>query len=284
MDPLLLLFIKITLSSAMVTGITLIAERGSPRLAGVIMGFPLGAGLALFFLGFEQGTGFAAHSALWSIPGTLSMLSFCLGYRQCSTIVSGKSIFIIILCTISGLICYFLTSLILQRFLPEETWARIAVLLFFVPIYALLLGKKPPAPVSLAPPSVATKKRVLLARAGFASAIIIIVTASANTVGPVWSGLFSTFPTTILPSVLILHRKHGAILVPLLFRETTFGMLAIVVFAIAVHFFFPIYGVYLGALLSYIVAFIYLLTYERYLRRPLMKTLNYAYSSGVQKP
>lgn len=280
MDTAFLFFIKIFLSSAMVAGITLIAEKGNPRLAGVIMGFPLGAGLALFFLGVEQGTGFAAHSALWSIPGTLSMLSFCLGYRQCSALLPGKSILIIILCSFSGLISYFLTSLMLQLFLPEDTWARVAVLLFFIPIYALLLGKKSASPLQATPPTAATQKRVLLARAGFASAIIIMVTASASTVGPVWSGLFSTFPTTILPSVLILHRKHGGALVPMLFRETTFGMLAIVIFAIAVHFFFPIYGVYIGALLSYAVAFLYLLTYERYLRRALMNILCYAQGFG----
>lgn len=59
MDTLLLPIIKIFVSAAMVIVITLVVEKGSSRLAGLLMGFPLSAGLALFFLGVEQGTAFA---------------------------------------------------------------------------------------------------------------------------------------------------------------------------------------------------------------------------------
>ncbi len=270
MDALLLLTIKIVVSATMVVVITLVAEKGNPRLAGVLMGFPLGAGLALFFLGVEQGPAFASQSALWSIPGTLSMLSFCLGYRLCNAFYAAKSILVIALCTLSGLTCYFLSAYLLLYFLPE-TWVRFVVFVIFIPLFALLLGKKTATTIKKPPLTASNRKVVLIARAAFASAIIIIVTTIAKSVGPVWSGVFATFPTTILPSVLILHRRYADTFVPNLFKETTFGILAIVVFAIAVHFFFPPCGPYLGVLLAYTTSFIYLFLYERYIRYPLIK-------------
>lgn len=48
-----ILLTKLGVSAGMVLGITLMAERVSTRFAGVVMGFPLGAGLSLFFIGFE---------------------------------------------------------------------------------------------------------------------------------------------------------------------------------------------------------------------------------------
>lgn len=55
--PLLLLIAKICLSAGMVITITLVAERISTRFAGVLLGFPLGAGLTFFFMNFY----YAAH-------------------------------------------------------------------------------------------------------------------------------------------------------------------------------------------------------------------------------
>lgn len=272
MEEIILFLSKVILSSIMVIGITVVAEKGNPRLAGVLMGFPLGAGLALLFLGIEQGVDFAAHSALWSIPGVLAMLAFCLGYSVAGRFSSGNSIATIALCTLTGLICYFLGTLTLQRFLPNSTEARIIVLLVFIPIFAYLLKCKKSVTIEK-PVKAQGNLLILINRAAFASLIIIAITGIAQSVGPTWSGLFATFPTAILPSTLILHRQHGSELVPTIFQETTFGMFAIVVFAIGVHFFFPSFGVIIGAILAYGVAFIYLFLYELQIRPVIRKII-----------
>ena len=270
MEEIILFLSKVILSSIMVIGITVVAEKGNPRLAGVLMGFPLGAGLALLFLGIEQGVGFAAHSALWSIPGVLAMLSFCLGYSLAGQLTSGNSIKTILLCTFVGLIFYFLVAFSLQRLLPDTTLARFLVLLIFTPIFAYLLKCRNKVEVDR---STKTEGNViiLINRIAFASLIIIMITGIAKSIGPTWSGLFATFPTAILPSTLILHRQHGSELIPTIFQETTFGMFAIVVFAIGVHFFFPSLGVIIGAFLAYGVAFVYLFLYELHIRPVIRK-------------
>ncbi len=45
---ILFLFVKVFVSAAMVLGLTLIAERASPRVAGILSGYPLGVALAFF--------------------------------------------------------------------------------------------------------------------------------------------------------------------------------------------------------------------------------------------
>ena len=73
---MLYLSLKMLLSAAMVLIVTLVAERGSPRFAGVLLGFPLGAGLSLAFLAIEQGPIFAADSARWTMQGIIATLGF----------------------------------------------------------------------------------------------------------------------------------------------------------------------------------------------------------------
>lgn len=273
MNPLFLLLTKIVVSATMVISITMVAERGNPRLAGVLMGFPLGAGLAFFFLGIEQGPIFTAESALWSIPGILTALAFCLAYSCTSQLVkSTRLVSSILLSTIAGLAAYLLASILLLNFLPQTTFARTLVLLIGMPLFAYLL-QLPAKRNNKSTTKNKTTAIAILIRASFAATIIITITAVANTVGPAWSGLFATFPTTVLPIVLILHYLNGAEIIPSIFRETAFGMVAIVIFAIAVHFLMPIYGVYIGILLCYLIATIYILIYEFTLRPIIRKML-----------
>ncbi len=256
----------------MVISIAMVAEKGNPRLAGVLMGFPLGVGLTFLFLGIEQGPIFAAESALWSIPGVLTALAFCLAYSYTSQLVNYSRINCMILSTLTGLSAYFLVSLLLLRYLPESSLARTLVLIIFMPIFAFLF-QYPKKKQNLTMTKVKLNCWVLFIRAAFAASIVIIITAIAKSVGPSWSGLFATFPTAILPTVLILHYLNGAKVIPILFREITFGMLAIIVFSIAVHFLYVPYGVYLGILLCYLVATCYIVIYEFTLRPVIRKIL-----------
>ena len=53
MDSLLLA--KIATAIIAVVGLSLVAERVSPRVAGILSGYPLGTAIALFFIGIELG-------------------------------------------------------------------------------------------------------------------------------------------------------------------------------------------------------------------------------------
>lgn len=263
---------KIGLSALMVLGITWIAERLSPRFAGVLLGFPLGMGLSLFFIGLEQGTVFASQSALWSIQGVIAALVFCLVYSNTAAISATLSpLHSISLSILTSLAAYFATAFFIMQGMPSELWLRYLLVFLVLAVTAVLFrfstsGVKQ-RKIRLTP-------FILCYRAFAAAAIILLVTGTAAMVGPKWSGLFSAFPTTILPTAVILHIHYGSAVIGPLFRELPQGMLALILFAYCIHFFYPLTGVYQGIVFSYLASACYLLLYETFLRQRLNLALD----------
>jgi hypothetical protein len=264
--PFLLFVLKISLSAGMVISITLVAEKLSTRFAGVLLGFPLGAGLTFFFTGIEQGPHFASQSAPWAIQGLSATLVFCLCDNCSGKLLQRDGLLSLIISTCCGLCGFFTIAYLLQYIVDDLPWLRIAIVIIIFLSVAISFRTTPAPAIRKKVP---TTSLVLVSRALFAAVVILIITAIAKTVGPRWSGVFVAFPTTVLPTVLVLHYHYGIETISALFREIPLGMLAIVVFSCSVYVTFPQFGVYFGILISYVAAFLYLLFYEFLLRRPL---------------
>jgi hypothetical protein len=258
-----IIILKIVLSAGMVIAVTLTAERVSSRLAGVMIGFPLGVGLTLLFLGLEQGPVFAAKSSLWSMQGILAALGFCWCYRTTTLLFSRDGKAALCCSCLLGLAGYFIVATAIKFFMPASVAARMTIIILLLLLLAIVFRRTSPEMVRK---KVAITWSMLAARAGFAALVILTVTGIASWVGPIWSGLLAAFPTAILPSVMILHFHYGKKSVPALFRDTPLAMLAIVVFSASVYWTFPLIGVIGGTLLSYGAALIYLAAYEFRLR------------------
>jgi hypothetical protein len=265
-QPFLLFVLKISLSAGMVIAITLVAEKLSTRFAGVLLGFPLGAGLTFFFTGIEQGPHFASQSAPWAIQGLSATLVFCLFYNCSGKLLQRNRFLSLIISTFSGICGFFGIAYILQYIVDDQPWLRIVIVLIIFFSVAIFFRTTPSPAIRQKVP---TTILMLASRAFFAAVVILIITALAKTVGSRWSGIFAAFPTTVLPTVLVLHYHYGIETISSLFREIPLGMLAIVVFSGSVYVTFPQFGVYLGIIVSYLAAFFYLLFYEFLLRRSL---------------
>lgn len=254
----------------MVITITLVAERVSTRLAGVLLGFPLGVGLSLFFLGIEYGRDFAAESALWCTQGILAALGFCAVYLQAALWMPRNRPLAICGCILLASSGYLLFSLLIHALMPESASIRSLLMLLLLTACISLFSRIPNQ-------GIARQQRVtpaiLAFRGLFAAAVILGITGMAGVVGARWSGLFAAFPTTILPSVAVIHHRYGKDAALSLFRELPLGMIAILVFATAVHFTYPGHGVLVGTAIAYGLAAAYLLFYEKMLRKPLTRLL-----------
>lgn len=260
------LIIKLLISAGMVLTVTLVAERASARFAGVLMGFPLGAGLVLFFIGVEQGPLFAAESALWSTQGILATLGFSWGYLAGIKLFEKETLLGLAGCVLLGLVGFFATAFCVRYLLPESFGLRSAILAFAL---AGCIVKFRFLPVQKIQGRIPLSPTLIGVRAGFSATIVLLVTGMAELLGSQWSGIFATFPTTVLPSVVVLQHHYGSEPVKTLFREFPLGLLAIIVFSLSISMSYPYCGVYLGTLLSYIVATGYLILYEIKLRRVL---------------
>ena len=75
-----MLLAKIIVSVCLVLGLSWVAEKVNPRIAGILSGMPLGAVLVLFFVGSDLGPEFATKSTLYAIPSITSTVAFSIGY------------------------------------------------------------------------------------------------------------------------------------------------------------------------------------------------------------
>ncbi|MDD2463584.1 MAG: hypothetical protein PHI97_06270 [Desulfobulbus sp.] len=265
--------IKLSVAMAMVIGITWIAERVSSRFAGVLLGFPLGAGVSLFFIGLEQGTGFAAQSSLWTMQGLIPTLVWCLSYQLFSLKLQHlPPRAAVILSLLFSLCCSLPTALLLMQFGPQTVAIRLLLTLGGLLFFALIFRRANPQPCMITP--LPFSWPLLVGRALLTGLIILAITGSAAHVGSRWSGVFSAFPATILPVVLILHNHYGPQILCSLLRELPMGMLTIVVFSLAIAWSYPILGLGMGTLCSYAIAGAYLLIYELWVRKKLQRQLD----------
>ncbi len=190
--------VKLVVAVAVVIGLSLIAERVSPRVAGILAGSPTGSAITLFFIGLQEGPSFAAESAIYNMLGLVAMQAFIYFYYKASLRLN------VLLSSIIAIAVYFvaiwgLHFIHLNRFvLMAITTASIFLFLYlFKPIRNTRVKDR-----------VRLNVGVLFVRALAAASIILLVTGVARTVGPTWAGLFTAFPTTLFPLILIVHLTY----------------------------------------------------------------------------
>jgi hypothetical protein len=255
-----LLLIKIIVSIGVVIGLSLLAERVSTRFAGVLLGYPIATGIIMFFIGIEQGTEFAAQTSIWAISGLAAEIIFFIFYYFGVKYLKKFAIIGAMLLATAG---FFISALILRN-LPLTSRFISSILVMVVIIIAVLIFKS--IKVKQISNPIKFSHKVLFIRAMFATGMILFITSFAKILGPIWSGILTSFPINA-PVVLILIQYHYTREdVMTLIRGKPIGTVSLLIFLLSVSYFFPLYGVYLGILFSYILATVYLLIYEFFIK------------------
>jgi uncharacterized membrane protein (GlpM family) len=256
----LLIPVKILATIGIVLGLSLVAERVSPRVAGVLSGYPLGAAIALFFIGLEIGPQFAADSAVFALAGLTASMVFVAAYFAVSARCRGRAA---APATVAALAGYFAAAWVLQG-------------LAFTLATALLLSVLAAAVFSYLFRSirnVAITRRVrftpavLLLRACLAAGIILAITAAARVVGPAWAGLFSAFPTALFPLMLIVHLTYDKAHVHTIIKNFPPGLGSLMIYGCAVALGYPRLGVGWGTAAAFAAATLYLLGFGAVIAR-----------------
>ncbi|MCK4734556.1 MAG: hypothetical protein KAT65_19025, partial [Methanophagales archaeon] len=104
--------------------------------------------------------------------------------------------------------------------------------------------------------------KVILGRAGLAALTISLITGIAELVGPTWAGLFSAFPTTLFPLLLIIHFSYGERYAHSIIKHVPDGLVGLLIYSLTIYLSYPQFGIYLGIILAFSGALIYLLIYQ----------------------
>ncbi len=247
-----MVLLKVALTIVIVTTLSIVAERVSPRAAGILSGYPLGSAIALFFIGLEQGARFAGTSAIYNIAGLAAQVGAYALYYLVSRRMKKGSLLAAPLATIVG----FLALDGLLHALPLPGWACALVgaggILAFGFLFRAIPNTRIAQKIHLGP-------GVMLFRGGLAALTILAITGAANLVLPSWAGLFSAFPVASFPLILIIHATYGAEQAHSIIKNIPTGLWALVFYSLTISIAYPRLGIYWGTLAGFGVATIYLL-------------------------
>lgn len=264
----MLILSKILVTFLTVVLLARVAERMSPRHAGLLAGFPLGTGIALYFFGWQQGAQFAADSAVYALSGLSASAALAWGYAQ--VIVRRRELAFMPLAIIAGLVTFFVCNLLLQQ-LPGYRWVSLMVVVAAIVLFRILLKPIPEVPVAAASQQtvsdsawrlwLGSKTGSLIFRAGMASITILMITGLSTLLGPERAGLLAAFPVSFFPLMLILHLTYGADVLATTIKHYPDGLGSLVVYTLAVSFLYPVLGIHWGTLVCLLLAAAYLVLY-----------------------
>lgn len=211
---------------ALIGMVTLIARRWGTTVGGWVAGLPWIAGPISVFLALEQGSLFAAQSAVQALAAVLGMLGFCQIYVVLAPRFSWP------VCALAGFAVYLGTAWVLSK-LPLTLLPVYAVVLLGVAL-TLRSFPHPEAPPVRRVPGFDLPLRMIVA-----TVFVIAVTKAAEWLGPAWSGLLTPFP--IMTSILaaFTHQQQGWQASARILRALLTAMFGFATFLLVVSWWLP---------------------------------------------
>ena len=251
--------VKVLVSILVVVVLSLIAEHAGPRVAGVVSGYPLGAAISLLFIGIEISPAFAARSAVFTAAGLTGTVAFVAGYLLGLRAAEGRRRLPALgIALLPALAAYGLTAWGVSLVSINRGSALV------IAMASMILADR----VFRTIPDTAIHARiqlgfgVTLLRAVFAALVILAITTAARAVGPEWAGLFSAFPITMLPLLVIIQFTYQPAHVRTIIKNIPRGLGSLLIYALVVATTYADLGIVWGTLLGYLAATLYLVMIE----------------------
>ena len=240
------LILAFAVGSLWVTVITIVAENKGSVLGGILGGLPSTSAFSFFFIGVNQSSA-AAVQATTVFPlafGVTSAYLFFFAFFAQKGFGRGILLSLLIWFASSGLI---VASGLRNFGFSLIVGAAISVLIYYFFVKKLKLQKLKGQAINY------RVSDVVLRGVGAGSLVLISVFLS-QIGGPVLGGIAAAFPAVFTSTLIILKKSRGtefsrAVTKPLVLS----GILTIYPFTVAVRYLYPIIGIELGTLVSYIL-------------------------------
>ena len=227
-----------------------IAEKVSPKVSGILSGLPVGSSITLVFFAIENGVDYFTKVALYNIHGLFAALAFSIGY-YISTFYKGK--FEIFLSLLISFISYLIIAFILA-YVPPHVFFTPFIVITLMLIASIYFAKKENFTIDK---SVKTSLSDILFRSILTISIFLIVSSLPKYVSSNIAGIFSSFPTILLPLLLIIHFRHSKLQARTIIKNTPFGLSSVVIYSLVVYFTYEKIGILYGTLTALICSVLY---------------------------
>lgn len=241
------LILKISITIGLILFLAWIAEKASPRIAGILSGYPIGTALVLFFYGLQVGPDFAVQAIPYNLLGHVSALVFVYMYYLGARNSTIGSMITASACAIAG----YGAAALAMSYLAPSLLSGAVISFSSIGIFSFLLRKIPDSTIDH------TNRHTLsmiIFRLVFSTAIVLIITGIAQSVGVRWAGLFSAFPLVVFPLLLLIHLSHGADRAHTVLKNFPRGLWTVLAYSITIAFTYQHFGVLPGTAIGYLVA------------------------------
>ena len=224
------LLIKLTLTPAIMWGVSRASRRWGGALGGLLAGLPLTSGPISIYLVAEQGAGFAARAAVTAIAGVAATIVFYIVYAAVGRRLAAAS-------TFAAAFGAFLLAVLLFQRLHLPLWTATAVCATLLGLSTFVCGRIEAKRAFVVPARWDLPARMLVS-----TAVVLLVTGTARLIGPDLSGLLSPIPAVTWP-LLVFGRHQGGVAEALaIVRGSLQGIASVLVFYIVVALALPRHG------------------------------------------
>lgn len=235
------LILSFLVGGGYIASIIWVSERFGSRIGGLLIGLPSTILISLLFIAWTQSDK-AAVSALPIAPAAIGASALFLAifihqYRKWG----------IVLAYIRAILVWALITFPLIFFNIKNILFSLGLSALFISVSIYYLHRFTHQKLSK---SKHTKKEFLF-RSFIAGSVIAFAVFLGKVLGPLWGGVFASFPAAFSSSILLLERKHGIKFASSVARTMPYGSISNVVFVLVFYFIVPLLGISLGTMISY---------------------------------
>ena len=231
-----------------------ISEKFGSRIGGMLIGLPSTGLISLIFIAWTQSKEVAVR-ALPVFPATIGAAAlFIVAFIYFHKYGNVKSFLL-------ALLLWFVLSFPLAFFALRNIWISFVLGIIFLGIAIWRLNKFPYKKLE----SFTLTRNEFLFRIIFAGSLIAFAVFLGKALGPLFGGMFASFPVAFSSSLLILKRRHGIEFTSSVARTMPYGGIGNVIFAMTFFFVVPLLGMFLGTTLACLTSVIFILILNNFI-------------------
>ncbi len=150
---------------------------------------------------------------------------------------------------LSGFAGYFLCIAVLSQLPITSGWVSLFALWVAAVIFYILFKRLNENYAGK--PKIVSRYDIIF-RGIFGGTVVAAVVILGDSFGYLWGGLFSSFPGTITPVLVLLHLKNGKSIISGVIKSSPIGLSATGLYSCMVWLLYPMYGIIAGTFASYL--------------------------------
>jgi len=239
---------------AIVAAQSLVAEKCTRDIAGLVVSMPSTIVVNLFFL-YQVMPQVEFAKILHVIPAPLGasflfITVYFLLFRLYEKFLGNQyKLFGIISCILISILTWLLVALPLAIKEVDNFGLSLVIYVLLILVTQFILSK---LSVKLGATQVfrySIGQKIF--RIVFSGFIIALTVYLGKVLGPFWGGVMAMFPAAYFSGIIVIHMSNSTNKLIEVFAKSALGSITLIVYAACSHFFFPAIGPYLGTLAAF---------------------------------